>query len=82
MSHVTVLTNGRAELPCVEHALQPGRDTLGCLVANVGRPAEAEQKEVLALDVGQHERASNPFEHVGRGRAAPDPARATCTRWR
>jgi hypothetical protein len=50
------------------------------LVANVGRPAEAEQKEVLALDVGQHERASNPFEHVGRGRAASTLLK--CTRWR
>ena len=63
--------NGRAELQCVEHALKPGRHTLGCLVANLGRPAEAEQEEVLALDVGQHQRASDPVEHVGRGRAAP-----------
>ena len=62
--------HGRAELQRVEHALQPWRDTLGCLVANLGRPAEAEQEEVLALDVGQHQRASDPVEHVGRGRAA------------
>ena len=41
------------------------------LVANLGRPAKAEQEEVLALDVRQHQRAGDPVEHVGRGRAAP-----------
>ena len=34
------------------------------------RTAEAEQKEMLALDVGQHERPRDAVEHVGRGRAA------------
>ena len=39
-------------------------------VADLGRAAEAEQEQVLALDIGQHQRARDPVEHVGRGRAA------------
>jgi hypothetical protein len=42
-----------------------------------GRAAEAKQEEMLALDIGQHERVRDPIEHVGRG-APPRLVRAMC----
>ena len=62
--------HGGARVQRVEHALQPRRDAFALAVARLGRAAEAEQEEVLALDIGQHQRARDPVEHVGRGRAA------------
>ena len=61
---------GRAEFERVEHALQSRRNTLGRVIADFGRPAQREQEQVLALDVGQHQGARDAVEHVGRGRAA------------
>ena len=55
----------------IEHALQPRRDALVLAVARLRRPAEPEQEQVLALDIGQHEGARDAVEHVGRRRAAP-----------
>src|SRR5580693_4540449 len=37
---------------------------------NLGRPAQCEQEEVLALDFRQHQGARDAVEHVGRRRAA------------
>src|SRR5580658_4380172 len=62
--------HGRARVQRVEHALQPRRHAFVLPVARLRRSAEAEQEEVLALDVRQHERAGDPVEHVGRRRAA------------
>ena len=62
--------DGGARVQRVEHALQPRRDAFALAVARLGRAAEAEQEQVLALDVGQHQRARDAIEHVGRGRAA------------
>ena len=41
----------------VENALQSGRDAFVLLVAGLGRAAEAEQEEMLALDIREHKSA-------------------------
>ena len=43
-----------ARLQRIEHALQPRRDAFVLLVAHLRWAAEAEQEEVLALDIRQH----------------------------
>ena len=53
-----------------QHALQPRREAVVFPVAPLGRTAAAEQEEVLALDVCQHQGADDPIEHVRRGRPA------------
>ena len=62
--------HGGGRVERVEHALQPWRDAVVLPVARFGRAAESKQEEMLALDIGQHERARDPIEHVGRGRPA------------
>jgi hypothetical protein len=59
-----------AGIQSVEHALQPRRDAFALAVARLGWAAETEQKQMLALDIGQHERAGDAIEHIGRRRAA------------
>ena len=44
--------------------MQSRRNTFGGLVADFGRAAEAEQEQVLALDVRQHQGARDAVEHV------------------
>jgi hypothetical protein len=39
-------------------------------VANLRRAAAAEQEEVRALDIRQHQGARDPVEHIGRRHAA------------
>src|SRR5580698_7600083 len=49
---------------------------------NLGRPAQCEQEEVLALDFRQHQGARDAVEHVGRRRAASslfEPCVPRCT---
>ena len=69
-SQVAVLTIAGLSVQRVEHALQPRRDAVGALVADLGRAAEREQEQMLALDLGQQQRARDAVEHVGRRRAA------------
>jgi hypothetical protein len=61
---------GGAGLQRVENALQPRRDASGRVIADLGGPAQADQEEVLPFDIGQHESARDPVEHVRRRRAA------------
>jgi hypothetical protein len=58
--------------------LRPWRNTFSGLATNLGRPAQAEQEDVLALDIRQHEGTGDPVEHVVRGRPLA-PVRAMCT---
>ncbi len=55
----------------VEQALQTGRNPCESLVAHLGWTPEPEQEEMFALDVGQHQRGSDPIQHVGRGSTTP-----------
>ena len=55
----------------IQHALQTRRGAVVLAVARFGRTAEAKQEKMLALDLGQHERARDAIENVSRGRAAP-----------
>ncbi|MGY4436905.1 hypothetical protein ACVWWO_009382 [Bradyrhizobium sp. F1.13.1] len=61
---------GRTEFERIEHALQPRRDAFVRLVPHLGRAAEANQEQVLALDIGQHQRSRDAVEHIGRRRTA------------
>ena len=70
-SQVAVLISGGAGIQSLEHPLQPRRDALLLPIARFRRAAKADEEEVLAFDVGQHQGAGDPVEHVGRGRAAP-----------
>src|SRR6201999_3128392 len=40
------------------------------LVMRFGWMTEAQQKEVLALELGEHQRTRNPVEHIRRRRTA------------
>ena len=69
-SQVAVRMKDGAAGQRVEQALQARRDAFGGAIAGLGGPAEAEQKEMLALRVGQHHRAGNAIEYVGGRRTA------------
>src|ERR1700742_4933682 len=66
-----------ARLQRVEHALQPWRDAFVFPVTHLGGTAEAEQEEVLALDLRQHQGAGDAVEHIGRG-GSPAPLFEPC----
>ncbi len=44
-----------ARVQRVEGALQPGRDAFVLLVMDLGQAPKAEQEQVLALDIREHE---------------------------
>lgn len=54
----------------VEHALQARRDGAAPAIPRIGRAPEAEQEQMLALDIGQHQGVGDPVQHIGRRCAA------------
>ena len=63
-SHVAVLMMAGLASSASSTRCSPRRDGLARLIADVGQAAEAQQKQVLAFDIGQHQGMRNAFEHV------------------
>jgi hypothetical protein len=64
------LDDGRAVPQRVQHALQARTDAFVRCVARLGRAAQTQDEQMLALGVGQQERGGEAFQHLGRSRAA------------
>ncbi|EGE57406.1 hypothetical protein RHECNPAF_4310030 [Rhizobium etli CNPAF512] len=60
----------RTRIQRIKHALQARRYAFLPAIAYLRRPTETDEEEMLALDIGQHQRSRNPVEHVGGRRTA------------
>src|SRR5258708_11546238 len=58
------------ELQCIQHALDPRRNTFLRLIADLRRMPQGDEEKMFALNISQHQSPSDTFQHLSRGRAA------------
>jgi hypothetical protein len=52
------------------HPVRAGFATFLRLIADLGRMPQGDEEKMFALNIGQHQSASDTFQHLSRGQAA------------